>query len=832
MRLGTRSLVAAAAVGLALGNLGRIPAIDIAGRAGAITFLDFTLLPLWTLLVVTLSRGTRHWRLDALSLWGLAFAAIATVSTVLAGPKWGLSLGEHAGVAAFLVRWLAYAGWYLVIVTDPDPDTAGRDAWTMMEKAILAMLFFGIFQSAFLPNFAKLIEPFTGLSFDYQGRRLVSSMLDPNFSGGLIVILLLMRLAREAEGIRTNRLTLALLAAGLVLTLSRASVLALAVSMVVLVMARGLRGQLLRLGAVAVAVMLPLLPVVIGFAQQFRKLQIDGSGVMRFIPWLRSVVMIRENPVLGVGFNAAGPAQEAHGWELVGGAAVSMDGGLLFVAVMTGLLGLTAFCGMLWAFGRAAQRTWNDPTVPAERRAFAIGGWTSMIAIIVQSLFGNGLVIPWLTLPLWILQARVMATAPRALPVRRGVLKPATAALLVVTLLGVAGCDPCSGVANCSTSGSRVLTGTIIAAEGQEPRAGVSVAVGTAYTETNAAGFWELALPGATDTTVTVTVAAPGGVEYSVPAVPVRATRVAGDGTHVGTWYDRPVLSYVLGVQRAGSFLNNVAVTFIADAAFGGQTYTGTTKDGFVRLAGLATTASEISGTLELRSTALGTRIYPGVRLEGEHLVQPDFIRRIFQVDRIHQFGGNVVHRGDVTPTPGATVTFTRTGGVGITPNPVTTTAVGNGFFVLGMEFHGFGETRGTLRVTPPGGGASYTYPDFRFSTYDSTAIRYIGLVGHGERWLFLAQVAWADDSAAVDWHQFRFTRTSGTVITPNEFVETSDGLGRLFLKASVSDTGFVTGTLTALPVGSPPIVVGTYTLRTYAGDTPPLLPVRYIPRP
>src|SRR5690606_24551072 len=136
----------------------------------------------------------------------------------------------------------------------------------------------------------------------------------------------------------------------------------------------------------------------------------------------------RDNPLLGVGFNAAGPAQTAYGWELMGGASVSMDGGLLFVAVMTGLLGLFAYCGMLWVFIGAARRTWRDETQTDERRAFAMGAVLATLGILVQSLFGNGLLIPWLALPLWVLQARVVATAPAHLRSARRVVARGPAA--------------------------------------------------------------------------------------------------------------------------------------------------------------------------------------------------------------------------------------------------------------------------------------------------------------------------------------------------------------------------------------------------------------------
>ncbi|MBX3132797.1 MAG: O-antigen ligase family protein [Gemmatimonadaceae bacterium] len=840
MRIGTRGLAAAAAIGLALGNLGRVPGISIGGRGGAISLLDLTLIPLWLLLLVTLGRGTRRWRLDAFSLAGLAFVSVAALSTVLAGPKWQLGLGEHAGVAAFLLRWVLYAGWYLLIVTDPEPDDAGRAAWGMMEKAVVAVLLFGFFQSAFLPNFAMLTEGITGLTFDYQGRRLVSTMLDPHFAGGLLMILLLMRVALEAEGIRTNRWLLLGLVLGLLLTLSRASWLALLPALLVIAAAHRFRGPLMRLGLVGGAVTLALLPGLLWFGGQFNKFEVDGSALMRFIPWLRAGILVRDNPVLGVGFNAAGPAQRAYGWETFGGASVSMDGGLLFIAVMTGLLGLTAFVWMLWAFFAAARRSWRSPSVPAERRAFALGGWAAMVAILVHSMFGNDLLIPWLMLPLWIVQGRVLATAPRAVPaagLRSLGIVPAAGLRAPVMLLVLAGlpflaaCDPCAGVAGCRVEAQRGLTGTIVRAEGQTPRAGVAVFVGTLYTETDAAGRWVLNIPGATDTTVTVTVAAPGEPPYEIANVAVRSSRVAGEAQELGLWYDRPVVNYVAGVARGSTLIPGVNVRFTTDSALGGHVYEGSAPGGYFWLKGLADVVGPVRGTLRLQGGGLGTRNYPDVTILADHKVEPERIRGTFQVDVKAAYGGNVIHRGNGTTTPGATVRFTRTGGVPLVTSPVTTTTVSNGFFVIELEYQGKGETIGTLTITPPTGTA-YTYPDFRFSTYDSTAIRYIGLVAHGHRWEYLARVARESDSTAIAWTPFTFTRTSGLAITPNTFNGMTNGQGEFFIKASVSGTGSVTGTVTFNPVGQPSFSGGSYTLSTYAGDVPPLLPVRYVAVP
>lgn len=831
MRLGTRSLGMLAAAGLLLGNLGRVPGLSLGGRAAALTFLDAVLIPLWLTLVITLARGGRRWRLDAFATWGIAFVGIALVSTVLAGPKWGLSLGAHLGVAAFLVRWVLYAGWYLLVVTDPEPDEAGRRLWASLDTAIVAFLIFGLLQSALLPNFGRLTALYTGLEWDVQGRRLVSTVLDPNFSGGLLLIGLVMRLAQEAYGIRTNRLTLALFAIGLVLTLSRASWLALAAVLPLALLVRGLRGYLPRLLAVGSVAVVAAVPAIVAYGREYNKFEVDVSGLMRFIPWLRSVVLIRDNPVFGVGFNAAGPAQTAYGWELMGGASVSMDGGLLFVAVMTGLAGAVAYSGMLWTFFAAARRTWRAADIPVERRAFALGGVMATVGILVQSLFGNGLLIPWLALPLWVLQARVVATAPAAVPRARPMFaRVPTVTAALALLLAVGGCDPCAGVAECTGASERVVAGNIVDAESQRPTAGVRVRAGTLdSTLTNANGRWELRIPGAVDTAIAIRVESPGQAPYVVPNVLVRATRTVGDATQVGLWYDRPVVSYVAGVRRGTALVSGVAVEFTADSASGGFVYSDTSRDGFVRLTGPANTVGTITGRLRLQGGGLGTLVYPTATIGGEYRVQPDFIRGYFDVEREYRYGGNIQNRGNGVKTTGATVRWTRTGGLLATPSMVTTTSVGDGFFIFGVRLVGLGESIGNLTITPPS-GPSFTYTGFRLSTYDGNDARYVGLLGHGEAWWYRLFLRRAADSSAVAWTPYRFTRTSGLTITPNSFTGTTDGEGFLWLNASVTGSGTVTGVLELLPPGQPVITVGTFTLQTNASDVPPLLPTRYIP--
>lgn len=59
-----------------------------------------------------------------------------------------------------------------------------------------------------------------------------------------------------------------------------------------------------------------------------------------------------------------------------------------------------------------------------------------------------------------------------------------------------------------------------------------------------------------------------------------------------------------------------------------------------------------------------------------------------------------------------------------------------------------------------------------------------------------------------------------------------TNGSGRMLVRATVRDTGTVTGILTIRPAGQPVITVGTVSLRTFAADTQNFAGIRYIPLP
>ncbi|GLC27468.1 O-antigen ligase family protein [Roseisolibacter agri] len=400
------TLLRAALWALLAGNLVRLPALTSGAREAPLSFNDLVVLLLLSAGALACVGG-RSLILDGVTRRALLFAFVGGTSAVLAMPRFGLSAAEVGFSLAYLVRWLVYLCVYVLAVN----TLRRRDVLAVvrtLERVILAFAAFGIFQSIFLPGFAQIVYPESALYIDWdpQGHRLVSSFLDPNFAGALIAIGLLLALARQSCGVAVSRLHIALLAVALVLTASRSSMLAAFVGVCVVVGIAGLTRRIVRIGLAFGALLLAALPALLSFARTYGKLSVDASAVSRVVSWLRALELFRDNLLIGVGFNTYGFAQRAYGYEAGRGAfSFSLDGGLLFIAVMTGCIGLGIYLGMLGGIVSRARAVWRSVSVTAEERAVAVGAVAAMAAIVVHSLFVNSLLLPLLLEPLWILWA-------------------------------------------------------------------------------------------------------------------------------------------------------------------------------------------------------------------------------------------------------------------------------------------------------------------------------------------------------------------------------------------------------------------------------------------
>jgi O-antigen ligase len=241
------------------------------------------------------------------------------------------------------------------------------------------------------------------IDWDEQGNRLVSTVLEPNIAGGMIVLTLLVQLALLAGGERVALWKPFLMFSAQVATLSRSSFVALCVGGAIILSVRGVSRRMLRFGAIVGVVVAAASPKLIEYAQSYSKLQVDASAMTRVTNWLRALRVFADNPIIGVGFNTFGYVGESYGWPRKGLAGNSTDGGLLFIAVMTGIVGLSLYLTMLATVVHRCRRVWRDPDTSQTFRALAVGIGAATIAICVQSFFVNSLLTVFVMEPLWIL---------------------------------------------------------------------------------------------------------------------------------------------------------------------------------------------------------------------------------------------------------------------------------------------------------------------------------------------------------------------------------------------------------------------------------------------
>jgi hypothetical protein len=253
------------------GQLGRIPVLQAGTKDAPILLNDVALL--LTLAGASLAVALRgSLRLDRLTGMVALFATVGAVSTILAIPRFGLTPFEAFFSLAYLVRWLVYFGLYLVVINFVRAEEVASVVRTFF-WAVAAFAAFGIVQSAFLPDFAQIIHPTARLYLDWdpQGHRLVSTLLDPNFAGALIVMALLVATGLLLYGARVSRAGMALLAVGFALTLSRGAFVALVIGAIVLAAGRGISRRVLQISAAAALAALVLAPWVLHYGAAYNK---------------------------------------------------------------------------------------------------------------------------------------------------------------------------------------------------------------------------------------------------------------------------------------------------------------------------------------------------------------------------------------------------------------------------------------------------------------------------------------------------------------------------------------------------------------------------------
>ena len=404
------TITAARVIQLALflvlvGNVINVPLLDLGDREAPVHFIDLGVAAILGVGALAMMRA-QSLRLSPAALAGLTFVAIGGLSALAAMPRFGLTGFEVFASLAYLARWTFYFAIYIVVINCVRERDV-RPIWIALEWMMLLFAGFGLVQAIFLPDFAQMIYPDSRayVDFDLQGHRLMSTVLEPNIAAAMILVVLLVQIGQLAFGARIALWKPTVLLASLVVTLSRSGVLGFLVGVLFILAARRrLSKRILALFGVAVVGMLAALPQILVFAAKYQKLGVgDNSAAARAITLSRALVLFLENFWFGIGFNTFGFVQEHRGVERLGGSAYSSEGGLLFVAVMTGIVGLAVFCAMIWFTIRKCGTVWRDWNATPEERGLCVGTAAATLGVCAHSIFVNSLMTPFVMEPLWVL---------------------------------------------------------------------------------------------------------------------------------------------------------------------------------------------------------------------------------------------------------------------------------------------------------------------------------------------------------------------------------------------------------------------------------------------
>ena len=408
---------------MVVGQLGRVPLLSAGAKEAPLLANDVAVVVavvagLW------LSLRNRDLRLDAVTLVALGFAGVGGLSALMSLPRFGLSGFELVFSLAYLLRWAVYLGLYVVVIDTLSPRD-GRQLLKVFEGAVLVFAVFGILQSIFLPGFAQIVFPDAELytQWDPQGRRLVSTFLDPNLAGGLIMVALLLACARLVSGEPVPLWRPGLLVAALVMTMSRSSMLAFVAGLAVMALLvrrvtwRALAGSLLAIGVGLIAA-----PWLLRMADSFDRLSLnDASLLTRFANWSRALAVLADHPIVGVGFNTYGFVQLRYGFADLSQSAFGLDGGLLFIAVMTGFVGVTLYSTVLFLVLQACTKLWSGDRSSSDGSsviddAVGLGVAAATVGLVIHSLFVNSIIYPPIMQSMWILWGIVFVLNRRSGP--------------------------------------------------------------------------------------------------------------------------------------------------------------------------------------------------------------------------------------------------------------------------------------------------------------------------------------------------------------------------------------------------------------------------------
>ena len=367
---------------LALGILaGQIVKIPFTQNSGA-TLLDLAVLILC--LIGTFQIKFKFKKIPS-SLWlFIAFVAWGLISLIISPLK--LTIGELTISASYGIRFLLFV--YLgVLIKNGALENLRTKVFDIFIISGFLLSVIGILQLIFLPNLQFL----SAYGWDPHYFRTVSTLLDPNFLGAFLSLILLLLLTQD--NLIKNvfyKITFALLYLAILTTFSRSAAICLAVSLISFsVFKKNLKYLLISF--ILLAGYIPTFFLYHQFISAPRNIDRTQSAEYRLTSYTEGLDIFSRSPITGVGFNGYRFALTKY--NLASSGVINSHGGstndssFLYILDTTGVVGLVIYLAAIYfsvkeIFIRKSKLS-----------AYYLAGFLGLAA---QSFFINVLFYPWI----------------------------------------------------------------------------------------------------------------------------------------------------------------------------------------------------------------------------------------------------------------------------------------------------------------------------------------------------------------------------------------------------------------------------------------------------
>ena len=360
-------------------------------QTGAITTSDILVATIDCFFICYILLNKIALKLPKIIILAFLFLLSAFTSTIIALNVF--SLTQVLTASFFMIRLAAYI--LISVVTINVINKTEVEKWIKILVGVgIIFATAGVMQFLFFPN----LTPLQSFGWDPHVFRLVSTTLDPNYTG--MILTFFATLTTSIYLFKKHKIYIFLTAffiGAILLTFSRSSYLAILISMLAI-------GSIKSPKTFLIAISFFILSFI--FVPQVRNritgaFLIDETANARIISWQKALIIFKDNPLFGVGYDTYRFAQTKYGFiqnspDSGGHSGAGVDSSFLFVLATTGVVGFSFFLVMVISLMKVSMKN-------AKNNYLSLAFFASFTALLFHTQFVNSFMFPQIMLIFWFL---------------------------------------------------------------------------------------------------------------------------------------------------------------------------------------------------------------------------------------------------------------------------------------------------------------------------------------------------------------------------------------------------------------------------------------------